>query len=445
MQASPLEFFALLCYNRNMFVDLSGISPNQTIAAAVSGGQDSMALLHFLNANAKALRFNIVALNVEHGIRGTSSLKDTEFVKSYCKKNNIPLLTYSVNAIEKSEKDKISLETAARTLRYECFYSAIKDGKCDKVATAHHRKDNFETVLFNLFRGTGIKGLIGIKPDLLNNVIRPFLSVTKSEIEKYVAENSIPFVSDETNFSLDYTRNAIRLTLIPEIEKIFPDAENAVTRLSETVKLDEEFLDLKSDELLSVFPDRAEITIPAHYSVFARAVIKALKSLGVKKDWEKTHIDGAFDLIGKQNGAKTYLLSGITANREYDKITLVKEENEDSAVLPFKAGTFEFSGKTFKIEPVKGDPDLKNGLYVDRDKIPDGAVIRRRAEGDRFKKFGGGTKSLGDYLTDKKVAKRIRDTIPVIANGEDVLAIFGVAVSDKVKVDGNTRNILKLQ
>ena len=175
-------------------------------------------------------------------------------------------------------------------------------------------------------------------------------------------------------------------------------------------------------------------------------MIIALKNLGVKKDWEKTHIDGAFSLIEKQNGATYNLLKGVTVSREYDKLVLTKNTAKAPTPRPIRIGEFEFAGKTYKIEKIEGEtPDLKSGLFADFDKIPKTAVIRKREDGDVFVKFGGGKKSLGDYFTDKKIAKRVRDEIPLIANGNDILAIFGVAVSDKIKVDGATRNIIRIR
>jgi tRNA(Ile)-lysidine synthase len=162
------------------------ISKNETIAVAVSGGGDSMALLHYMQNNAKKYLFNVIAINVEHGIRGNDSISDTNFVISYCKDNNIPLLTYSVDCVAFAESHKLSLEQAGRILRYQIFNQAITDKKCDKVATAHHLQDNVESVLFNLFRGTGLKGLAGIDEQFENKIIRPLLDLSKTEIEEYL-------------------------------------------------------------------------------------------------------------------------------------------------------------------------------------------------------------------------------------------------------------------
>ena len=139
------------------------IDKNDVVAVATSGGSDSMALLHYLHQNSDQLQIKVLALNVEHGIRGQSSVDDSNFVKDYCKENDIPCLTYTVDSLKKAKDDGLSVEQAARTLRYGCFFDAIEKGKCNKVATAHHLKDNFESVLFNLFRGSGLKGLSGIK------------------------------------------------------------------------------------------------------------------------------------------------------------------------------------------------------------------------------------------------------------------------------------------
>ena len=157
-----------------MNTDLSiFIKQNEIVAVALSGGEDSVALLHFLLSRSSLLGFKVIALNVEHGIRGEDSLSDTNFVKELCRRLNVELICYSVDSLSKAQTDKLSVEQAARALRYECFYRAIAEGKCDKVATAHHRRDNVESVLFNLFRGSGLKGVSGITPCYDGKIIRP--------------------------------------------------------------------------------------------------------------------------------------------------------------------------------------------------------------------------------------------------------------------------------
>ena len=428
-----------------MQVDLRRfLSPSDTVAVAVSGGSDSMALLHYMQSQAEKYRFFVVALNVEHGIRGESSISDTEFVKEYCKKNSIPLLCYSVDSIKKATEEKMSVEQAARSLRYECFNDAINKGKCNLVATAHHSRDNLESVLFNLFRGTGLKGAAGIEENFNGKIIRPFLGVNKDEIEKYVECHKIPYVTDPTNLSDDYTRNYIRLNILPEIKKIFPDAEKSITRFSELLRTDNAYLDSLATATVIGSNDGYKIPIQTDKALFGRAIIYALKRLGIKKDWEKSHIDSVLSLITAKNGCSINLKQGIVAIREYDYITLYNSNKSSLSPIPFKTGETVLLNQVIDICPVKKPVALKDGFYCDGDKIPATAQIRFKKDGDRFTKFGGGTKSLNDYLTDKKIPLRLRDTIPLIVDGQTVLAVVGVAISEKIKVDETTVKIYKI-
>lgn len=431
-----------------MNVRISKNLHGKTVAVAVSGGADSMALLHYTVNFCRSANLKPIALNVEHGIRGENSLRDTEFVKNYCTAHNIPLLTYNVDALKKSREEKISLEQAARVLRYESFYDAIKTGKCDAVFTAHHSADNLESVLFNLFRGTSVKGLTGIK-DYDNKIYRPFIGVSKAEISEYIKKHKIPFVNDETNFCDDYTRNFLRLNVIPKIKEIFPEAEKSVLRLSETLQGEDEYLDIEAKKILSCSESVFSIPVETPHVLMARAVVIALKQSGITRDYEKVHVDDICALCEKENGKTVVLPRGIKATREYDKITIYnayKRICDNKTSVPFSTGENSLNGQTVNIEFCENvsTEELKKGFYADFDKIPINSVIRFRKTGDRFTKLGGGTKSLSDFLTDKKIPLKDRNNLLLIANGNDVLAIFGIAVSEKVKIDKNTKKIIKL-
>ena len=419
------------------------LSKNETVAVALSGGGDSMALLHYMQNNANKYPFNVIAINIEHGIRGETSISDTNFVISYCKDNDIPLLTYSVDCIAFAESNKLSLEQAGRILRYQIFNEAIKEGKCDKVATAHHLQDNVESVLFNLFRGTGLKGLSGIDEQFENKIIRPLLSVSKKEIEKYLTKFNIPHVVDQTNFDDKYTRNAIRLNILPEIEKVFPEVQNSISRFSEIAKLENDYMHSETLKSMRFLDDKVEITLTIHPALLSRASVLALKHLGVEKDWEKAHIDSIINLCALQNSKRVDLKNGVIAVKEYDKICFYKGAVKTDLTIPFALGEPLFLGKKLVIKESK-PTDLKKGLYLDLDKIPKNAIIRTRKDSDQFTKFGGGTKSLNDYLTDKKIPLLERDSLPLLAVDNQVLAIFNLAVSDKVKVDEKTKTIIEI-
>lgn len=441
-----VEIFVGLCYNIIMLTDLDClIAKGDKIAVALSGGIDSVVLLHLLNSKAEKLGFSLCAVNVEHGIRGKDSLLDSDFCAKLCAKLNLPLLSFSVDAPSFANQNGLSIEESARKLRYDCFYSAIEKGFCNKIATAHHKKDNMETVLLNLFRGTSLKGVSGIPKNLNGKIIRPLLSLSKKQIEDYAKENNLSYVIDDTNLDDKYTRNFIRLNLLPKIETIFPEAENNVYNFSLTARREDEYLDRLAKETVFLNEDSATISLKTDEVLLARAVVFALKNLGVEKDYERVHVEDVLSLRRKENGKKITLPKGLFAIRQYDDIVIFKQNNKDELNFGVKIASFSFNGKTYSIDNAeKTKINLKEGLYLDQDKIPKTAVIRTKKDGDRFTKFGGGTKSLSDYLTDKKIPLKDRDFLPVIADGNEILAIFSLAVSDKVKIDNQTKNILKI-
>jgi len=428
----------MLCNYTGLF------NSGETVAVALSGGSDSMALLHDLFSNRSLLKINVIAINVEHGIRGESSIKDSQFVKDYCNQRGIELLSYTVDCIKKAEEDKLSLEQAGRILRYECFYHAIDAKKCDKVATAHHLSDNTESVLLNIFRGSGLKGITGIDKNFNDKIIRPMLSVNKQAINDYIKQNNIPFVTDESNFCDEYTRNYLRLNIMPRIKDIFPDVEKSILRLTEIIKTDNDFIDMSAQSVLTITPSAIEIPIKIHRAVFSRAVIIALKKLGVTKDWEKVHLDSVFALSEKETGSKINLPYGVIAIKEYDNIALYKEDFLSKTEFPFFIGKKSFINNEIEIKQLHNKSvNLKDGFYADAKKIPVNAIIRTKADGDVFTKFGGGSKKLNDYLTNKKIPLKERITLPVLASGNDILVIFGVAISNKIKVDSTTTEIIE--
>lgn len=429
-----------------MLVDTSKINSNATVAVAVSGGSDSMALLHYLDKASKEKNFSVIALNVEHGIRGKESESDSAFVSEYCKKHNIPLLFYKIDTIKRAKEKKLSVEEAARQLRYECFNDAIDGGKCDYVATAHHMRDNAESVLFNMFRGTGIKGLSGIRDS--GKIIRPLIKATKEEIDEYVTKNAIPYVIDSTNLSVNYTRNFIRIKLLPVIKQAFPEAEKSIARLSDIALEQSNYVAEQAKLTVTETARGAEIRLPQHNAILRIAVIYALKACGIEKDWAKIHVDDVISLTAKQTGKLITLPKGVTAKRVYDKIIFStasdSDEKEKNSAIPFDKGVFVFGQNTLKITETAIPVDFKSGLYIDGDKIPSRSVIRYAKEGDVFTKFGGGSKKLRDYLIDKKIPSDERKQLPVIANDNEVYAIFGIAVSDKVKATAATSRLLKI-
>ncbi len=413
---------------------------NHTIAVALSGGKDSVCLLHLLLSVKDELNLTIKAINVEHGIRGESSLSDTEFCKRLCENLGVPVKVYSVNAPEYAQKNRTSEETAARILRYECFDNALIDGFCDEIATAHHASDAFETTLFNLFRGSSAKGVCGIGERALNGkIIRPLLKTTKEEIDTYAAKNKLEYVTDETNFSDEYSRNYLRNVVIPAIEERFPAAEKATLRFSKLLREEDEFLDRLAEKYVSecrvLFCDDV---------LFRRACLIAMKDQGFTVDYESVHLDALCKLKDSQCGAVVCLKNGLKAHRTHSDVIFTRDSGETLPEIPFALGTFAFGNFVLTVKKV--DRYISGELCFDLDKLPYSTVIRAKRDGDVMVAFGGKTKKIKKYLSDKKIESRVSAGFPLIAekDGNEVFAVCPIDIGEKIKIDNNTRNVAKI-
>jgi tRNA(Ile)-lysidine synthase len=338
----------------------------------------------------------------------------------------------------------LSVEETARVLRRRSFDDAYSKGLFDYIATAHHADDLVESVLLNLFRGTSVKGLKGISVKT-DYIIRPLLYTKKSEIDEFVKTHDIPYREDSTNKDSAYTRNYLRNEILPNLKERFPSLVDGILRLSTIVENEDNFLDNLAKKF--VFNDNGivKIDLKCEKELLPRAIILALKEIGIKKDYEKKHANMLTDLSKKSNGTKLSLISGVTAIKEYDSITLYYKKETENLSIPFFIGEFSYQGKTYIIEKAESFNPNNNGvLYLNLDKIPNNAVIRNRIDGDKFKPFNAKTKKLKDYFIDKKIPVRIRDNFPLLALDNTVLAIFGLEISDQVKIDNNTKNIVKI-
>lgn len=416
------------------------LTRNHTIAVALSGGKDSVCLLHLLLSVKCELNLTIKAINVEHGIRGESSLSDTEFCKRLCENLGVPVKVYSVNAPEYAQKNRTSEETAARILRYECFDNALIDGFCDEIATAHHASDAFETTLFNLFRGSSAKGVCGIGERALNGkIIRPLLKTTKEEIDAYAAKNELEYVTDETNFSDEYSRNYLRNIIIPAIEERFPTAEKATLRFSKILREEDEFLDRLAEKYVSkgcvLFCDDV---------LFRRACLIVMKDHGFTVDYESVHLDALCKLRNSDCGAVVCLKNGLKAYRTHNGVAFTRDRGETLPEIPFGLGTFSFGSFILTIEKI--DRYTPENLCFDLDKLPYNTVIRAKRDGDTIKSFGGKTKKLKKYFGDKKIESRVSAGFPLIAekDGNEVFAVCPIDIGEKIKIDNNTRNVAKI-
>lgn len=420
------------------------------ICVAVSGGADSVALLHYLKAQSSYYGFSLSAVHCQHGIRGQASLDDKAFVIQLCNEWNIPLFLFDEDCPMRAKDKKESLETTARNFRRESFISLIKKKKADYIATAHHLGDEAETVLLHLARGAGLSGARGIQPQS-EFYIRPFLAWSKEQILAYIGEHGLSYRTDESNFCLDATRNKIRLQVLPLLEEIIPSAKENIAKFAQKALEDDTFLYALSDKLITRQGNAYLLSFHDEKPLFYRATLSVLKSLGLTQDYTTKHLESAYALQYLERGAKAHLPKNIRLEKT-EKGILFTMQTEEPTIIPnnteksFTLDGFDGGRYAVKIETAV-EKESANGwrvLRFDKDKLPKDAVFRFRKDGDEIEKFGGGTKSLKKFFNERKIPVRERSYLPLIASSEtgEVYAVCGVEIADKIKTTEDTKSVL---
>lgn len=384
------------------------IAPGDRVTAAVSGGADSIALLFALYLLKDELEIELEAAHFNHHLRGDESDRDEAFVREFCGRYDIPLHVGSGVIIP----GKKGLEAAARDARY-AFLRALPG----KVATAHTADDNAETVLMRMIRGTGLKGLGAIAP-VSGNVIRPMLTVTRAEVEKFLAEYALPHVEDSSNGSDAFLRNRVRREIMPLLRAENPKIGENLSSMALLLRQDESCLQADiPDSLPEVLELRA-----MEPALRRRALERFLKHSGVKEP-EQSHILQAEQLVfHRKPSARMQFPGGVTIGREYGRLVRI----EDTAGIPEMAlavpGTTQIGNLLFSCEAA-ADLDEKPDSFLVK---PKGTlIIRSRRTGDEMR-LSGGTKSLKKMYIDRKIPAARRAQLPVLADDRGVLAVFGL-------------------
>jgi len=426
-----------------------------TLGVAVSGGRDSMALLHLVLS--KIDRKRVLVINIEHGIRGEKSREESRFVVRHSRELDVECISIPIDTLNYAKENKLTTEQAARELRYREFNLLIDEGKVNKIALAHHKGDQAETIMMRILRGTGVNGLVGMS-DNSERFLRPLLKYSRKEINHYIKRENIPYIDDDSNFNNDYTRNFIRNKVFPQVAVKFPDYENSLIRLSENAKDDNDYIMskvrkpqviMKGDDNFRDFLESTSdkintnkaVQIPLEVlsearSLAVRSIMLCFNALGIDADIERRHMDILTGMVKLGNNLSVDMPYDVKVYREYDNLVFVKNENVKSCeVVPFQEGLTLIGDSCIEISEYQGE-----GLMFDLDKIPQDAVIRFRQDKDYFEKFGGGgTKNLADYLSDKKIPRRLRDHIPLIAKDKEIFIAGEIEISNKVSVDKDTK------
>jgi len=448
------------------------ISGGDRVVVAVSGGADSVCLLHILARHKKNWGAELHVAHLNHQLRGRESDADAEYVSRLAVKLGLQATVESRDVAAYRDGEGGSLEEAAREVRYG-FLSEVA-AKCDtnRVVVGHTCDDHVETVLLHLLRGSGTAGLVGLRPrSILRSadgrqieVIRPLMEVTRQETVSYCGRYRLAPRSDSSNESPSFLRNRIRMELLPVLRSYNPDIDGALVRLAEIAADDVSFLEQQvsllwpevvseQDGALHLDTDKLRTRPAAIQRQLFRRAIKQLR--GDLKDIEADHIETMLQALSKPAGKKIYLPDGLTLHTEYKNLVLTPTrtpvcplpdiQRTASVHIP---GCTDLSGWRVRAELVRESDGGDNGLtaHLDMDKVGRKMTVRRRRPGDRFQPLGmNQIKKLQDFMVDSRIPQSWRDRVPLVCSDKQILWVVGWRIDDRVKVTGKTKNILRLQ
>ena len=420
------------------------LNPQAKVIVGLSGGADSMALLDILTL----LGYQCIAAHCNFHLRGEESDRDSTFVKNWCKDIDIPFHSIDFDTTQYAEDKKISIEMAARELRFAWFEIERNHFEAEAITLAHHRDDSVETVLLNLVRGTGIKGLTGISPKN-GNIIRPLLCVSRDEIITYLNEREIPFVVDSTNLEDNYKRNFIRLNIIPQLEKINPSVSDSIQRTAEHLSEAEKIYAAYIEKVkLEVFSNNL-IHIPALQKTLSPSSVlfEVLTPYGFNASVIEDIIDNLDSTPGKIFYGNNYRLLKERENLVLEEIPVGNQRqsfliNVDDLeiIVPIH---LRISKK--KREEVAFTKD-NNILFADADKLSYPLTLRKWENGDWFIPFGmKGKKKLSDYFTDRKFSLSDKEKVWVLFSVNDILWVVGNRSDDRFRITDTTKEVLVVE
>ena len=410
----------------------------KSIAVGLSGGADSMCLIDIL-IKLKA-EYNVVvkAVHVNHNIRGDEAERDALFVREYCNNAGVDLLVFSEDIPALSKEYGISEEECGRKVRYDCFRKA----ECDVIATAHTLSDSVETVIFNLVRGTGSKGISGIPAKRKPDIIRPLIDCTREEIEKYCRENNLQFVTDSTNLTDEYKRNYIRHNVIPSLSEVNASAVKSIAKSAEIMKEESDFIDECAEKLLLESHNNKGYStdrfISEHPAVRKRA-LRILLGDKMLKSVEQRHINLCDEAIINKKG-KVELSKDLYICVDSDIIHFCCDENSaESWEAEVKDNCFVSPYGAYKLVPSTD----KNG--IDSDKISGVLFASSRKDGDRiFIKKRNVTKTLKKAFNEMKIPTVKRNEYAVLRDGENIVWVEGIGTDGKYLPDDKSKSVFKV-
>ena len=456
------------------------LKPKDSVVIGVSGGPDSVALLHvlFLIAPRFSLKLGVAHLN--HCLRKNDSDKDAQFVEFLAKKYDLPCHTHKKDVLTYQIENKLSLEEAARCVRYTFLNNVANTMQYNKIAVGHHSDDNAELILMNLFRGSGTQGLSGIPPVRDHKIIRPLIKLNRSELIDFLSQNKLEYVSDASNTDTKYLRNRVRHDLIPLIKAAYnPKISETLNRLSSIIRSEEEWI----GDVVHPFYEKTVLDVQENCIILSVSMLNryhlALQRRIIRTTIEKikgdlrrirfVNINSVIGLIDKRSAyGKVDLPDRIRIQRDRDALHVFKERRMScgGSEKESHSDTFTFEYQIEKLESVfireigatikftemrlKKVFDYRyagqHTSFFDKNSLSFPIVIRNFRPGDAFKPLGaGGTQKLKKFFIDKKVPRSERIKCPILLSRGKIIWVVGHRIDESVKLMPSTRNVLKVE
>lgn len=429
------------------------IPPDIRIVVGVSGGADSIALLHYLHTH---FPDSVIAAHVNHCLRGAESERDEQFVRSFCASQGIPLFVCREEVAVLAKERKQSIEDCGRAVRYDFFYSLLKSDT-DRIATAHTLSDTAETVLFHLARGSGVKGLAGIPP-VRGQIIRPLISITREEVEQYCQHYGLSYVEDSTNASLEYTRNRIRHRVIPAMAEVHPGFFASMHRLTRQMAEQDEAMTYYSEQLFqsAKTPFGYDITVlqTAPKGTVLHGLSRLLRQQGAGDALSEEKLEQLYACILQGSGGVTVrkaLVGYVQQGVLLFAVPNPQPDREERSFAPPQQVCKLGKVLSVSVDFMQNCKISENNFYflfpnsLDYDTIPTGAVWRTRRPGDTFRPVGRGvTKSLSGLFQEHRVPAALRDSLLVLAAGSVLLWAEGFGAAEQAAVTAKTERLVTI-
>ncbi len=431
------------------FCDKYGMLPQGGIVlCAVSGGKDSMCLLEKLRELAQIYGFELRCAHFDHRLRGEESDRDRAFVEDYCRERGIPCYVGSADVSVYADENGLGIEEAARKLRYAFLEKTADEIGALRIATAHTADDNAETLILNLLRGSGLKGLCGIPP-VRGKIIRPLLQTTGNEVLRYLEEKGVPRVEDSTNEKDDYTRNRLRHRVIPELRSLNPGFDENLIRCLELLREDEEYLSSLAQDFLNKYFSGGSLPV-LEFSLLPKSVSARVLQLIVPCGLSEKHINAVRNLASCEKKHAYADIPGLRVARAYDRLffgteecsVISKRELELGAVTEIPEAGLEITS-----EFIKNYKEIHNSFnifFFKNDSICGKMFVKSRSEGEKVRLVGRNcTKTLKKLFSEAKLNGEGKTLVPVIYDEKGVIAVCGFGIAERCKPE-NGDSVVKL-